>query len=202
MISLFLFSVFTVVAFLIAYLLQQRDEPEQNYRIRQFTSLPGLEDDPAFSPDGKKIAFCSNMDGYGGWDIYIKPVVGGDIRRLTQFYGAMSPVWSPDGKTIAFALCYTDADGIYTIPSDGGDTTKLFDVEWYQYWAKRMMSNATKYQTSQLMLSVIAASLCGVSHLSNISVFCLYSRYSCESFAGSAKRHKQGHDFHSFQSTW
>ena len=33
------------------------------------------------------------------------------------------------------------------------------------------MSNATKHKSSQLMLSVIAASLCGVSHLSNISIF-------------------------------
>lgn len=33
------------------------------------------------------------------------------------------------------------------------------------------MTNATKYKNSQLMLAVITASLCGISHLSNIAIF-------------------------------
>jgi len=137
----FVFIPFLIaLVFLIVYWYRQRDEPEQNYRIRQFTSFPGVEDDPAFSPDGKKLAFCANMDGFDGRDIYIKPVAGGDIQRLTQFYSAMCPVWSPDGKTIAFGIAFTHNDGIYTIPSAGGDTTKLFAVEWYRYWPKRMLT--------------------------------------------------------------
>lgn len=49
------------------------------------------------------------------------------------------------------------------------DKIRLYD-ELDNYFQTSML-NATKYKDSQLMLSVIAASLCGVSHLSTISVF-------------------------------
>ncbi len=53
---------------------------------------------PAFSPKGDLIAFCSDRDGGG---IYLMGATGESVRRLTQF--GSNPAWSPDGKTIAFA---------------------------------------------------------------------------------------------------
>jgi Tol biopolymer transport system component len=53
---------------------------------------------PAFSPDGKTIAF-NETDGDGG--IFIIGATGESERRLTDF-GA-NPAWSPDGRTIVFA---------------------------------------------------------------------------------------------------
>lgn len=57
--------------------------------------------DPAWSPDGRRIAFASHRDD--NWDLYIMEVDSGVITRLTYtpgFEGA--PSWSPDGLWLAY----------------------------------------------------------------------------------------------------
>jgi serine/threonine protein kinase len=56
---------------------------------------------PAFSPDGRQIAFRSEREGGG---IFLMGATGESVRRLTDF--GYYPAWSPDGKSIA----YTSAD--------------------------------------------------------------------------------------------
>jgi Tol biopolymer transport system component len=53
---------------------------------------------PAFSPDGQKIAFRSERDGGG---IFLMGATGESVRRLTDF--GFNPAWSPDGREIAVA---------------------------------------------------------------------------------------------------
>ena len=77
----------------------------------------GLHDDllPAWSPDGRSIAFVSKRadkdpDRGDNWDVYvIEAKTGAAPRQLTTFDGADSspewstpPAWSPDGKQIAY----------------------------------------------------------------------------------------------------
>jgi eukaryotic-like serine/threonine-protein kinase len=57
---------------------------------------PADDTQPAFSPDGKQIAFRSERDGGG---IFLMPAHGGKVRRLTDF--CFHPAWSPNGKEIA-----------------------------------------------------------------------------------------------------
>lgn len=56
---------------------------------------------PAISPDGKRVAFASNRDGY--WDLYTLDLQTGDVSQLTntQTYDA-APSWSPDMAWIAY----------------------------------------------------------------------------------------------------
>jgi Tol biopolymer transport system component len=56
------------------------------------------EDHPAFSPDGKQIAFRSERAGGG---IFVMGATGESTRRLTEF--GDNPSWSPDGALIVFA---------------------------------------------------------------------------------------------------
>jgi len=58
-----------------------------------------LEDDtqPAFSPDGKWIAFRSQRDGGG---IFVMNATGESVRRLTPAGHYYHPAWSPDGQEI------------------------------------------------------------------------------------------------------
>ena len=61
--------------------------------------------DPAWSPDGKFIAFASNQGNTQG-DIFLMEADGGNLLNLTnassrKYY--VDPAWSPDGQRIAFA---------------------------------------------------------------------------------------------------
>src|SRR5215831_302292 len=67
----------------------------------QLTFGPYYDSDPAFSPDGSRIAFVSNRDGSDG-NIFILEVASGKISQVTHEYQAGFQAWSPDGKTIAY----------------------------------------------------------------------------------------------------
>lgn len=57
---------------------------------------------PAWSPDGRQIAFVRNTDGKS--QIFLLSFDGGEPVQLTHFrYGASAPKWSPDGKSILFS---------------------------------------------------------------------------------------------------
>lgn len=57
---------------------------------------------PAWSPDGKQLAFTRAVDGKS--QIFILSMEGGEPMQLTSStYGASNPTWSPDGKKILFS---------------------------------------------------------------------------------------------------
>lgn len=59
--------------------------------------------DATWSPDGSKIAFCSDRDGGSDLDIYLMNADGTDIKQLTDLPGhEHAPSFSPDGKALAF----------------------------------------------------------------------------------------------------
>jgi dipeptidyl aminopeptidase/acylaminoacyl peptidase len=69
---------------------------------RQLTFSKDGASQPAWSPDGKQLAFVRTVDGKA--QIFMLSLAGGEPLQLTKFkYGASSPKWSPDGKQIAFA---------------------------------------------------------------------------------------------------
>lgn len=64
--------------------------------------------DPAWSPDGKRIAFASNRGGAGS-QIYIMDADGKYPQRLTGDYENDHPIWLPAGTQVAFRT--TDGSG-------------------------------------------------------------------------------------------
>src|SRR5512143_716764 len=61
------------------------------------------ERDPAWSPDGRLLAFASDAKKERQLQIYVQPAAGGPARRLTNVEGQVSHLrWSPDGRSIAF----------------------------------------------------------------------------------------------------
>jgi dipeptidyl aminopeptidase/acylaminoacyl peptidase len=68
----------------------------------------GHDTSPAWSPDGKMLAFISSRSGES--QIYVLPLDGGEAHAWTHLStGADTVKWSPDGKTIAFtSLVYPD----------------------------------------------------------------------------------------------
>ena len=82
------------------------------------TKSSGLNNWPAVSHDGKKIAFGSSRRG--DYDIYTMTIDGTDLTRITKG-GRLDarPAWSPDGRQIAFTSARNGDYEIYVMRSDG-----------------------------------------------------------------------------------
>ena len=80
----------------------------------------------AFSPDGKKLAFCSTMDGNA--EIYTADADGTKVKRLT-FNSAIdtAPSWSPTGREIAFTSdrLGTGTPQIFIMDAEGSNVRKV-----------------------------------------------------------------------------
>ncbi len=69
---------------------------------RQLTTGKDNSSQPAFSPNGKQIAFVRQADGKP--QLFLLSLDGGEAMQLTKHkYGAGSPRWSPDGKQLLFS---------------------------------------------------------------------------------------------------
>jgi len=96
-----------------------------------FTSYPGQETTPSFSPDGSRIAFSwddgtGNRSGRAQYDLYVKAIGSETLLRLTHHPSDwISSAWSPDGTQIAFHRLAADDNGIYVVPALGGPERKL-----------------------------------------------------------------------------
>ncbi|HEX7361546.1 MAG TPA: protein kinase [Bryobacteraceae bacterium] len=104
--------------------------------LYRFTSYPGVETMPAFSPDGKQIAYVRAehypIDGglfqkrQGHANICIKLVGAAAELRLTNHPGAdYYPAWSPDGQYIAFYRNELGASGFYIVSALGGRERRI-----------------------------------------------------------------------------
>jgi TolB protein len=82
------------------------------------------EEYPAWSPDGKRIAFSSTFEG--NQELYVAEIGGPDRRRLTNDPALDAhPAWSPDGRKIAFATGRWGDFEIAVMDADGGNVTRL-----------------------------------------------------------------------------
>jgi dipeptidyl aminopeptidase/acylaminoacyl peptidase len=66
------------------------------------TGKASTEHEITWSPDGKRIAFLSDADSQGQFQLYVSLTEEGTARRLTKLTGFLTrPSWSPDGKQLA-----------------------------------------------------------------------------------------------------
>ncbi len=106
-------------------------------RVTHVTTAPGLEVDPAISPDATRIAYAAGTPGH--MKIYLRQIDG--ARTITLAEGLDDhhrlPRWSPDGTRIAFqaGADFRESAGgfrslggtIYAIPALGGSPRRLVE---------------------------------------------------------------------------
>jgi TolB protein len=88
------------------------------------TNNPADDTTPAFSPDGKLIAFTSTRDGNS--QIYLMNADGSGARRLSKnTFKEFSPSWSPDGNWIAFTTTRDGQANIYIMDKNGNNAQQI-----------------------------------------------------------------------------
>lgn len=111
------------------YKLQQSHD-----KVQQLTNSSGLDIEPAWSPDGQKIAFASNRPDEAGFQIYVMNADGSNQQRVGEAQPGDNthPSWSPDGRQLIFQS-QRDTNGdplddnsdIYMMNSDGSNINVL-----------------------------------------------------------------------------
>lgn len=112
---------------------------------RKTLTSGGLNNWPAYSPDGRRIAFSSSRDGELG--LYVMTADGGDVRRVTQLKGMHArPCWSPDGTRLVFTWNREGKYEIHTVRFDGTGLVRLTtDFERADYAAWRPDGSAVAF---------------------------------------------------------
>ncbi len=79
---------------------------------------------PAWSPDGKQLAYVSFEKQKAV--VYVQDTASGARRELANFRGSNSaPAWSPDGQTLALTLSRDTGSQLYLMDRNGGNVRRL-----------------------------------------------------------------------------
>ena len=115
-------------------------QPNGNGR-RQLTRGTGLDHEPAWSPDGRWVAYSRTERRSKLTSVYVIPGTGGTPRLLVR--GARSPSWSPTGRRLAilrargssFRSC-PGARGVWTVAVAGGKPRLASAAAWSSDWSR------------------------------------------------------------------
>lgn len=93
-------------------------------QLRRVTADSGAAYDPAYSPDGSRIAFASQREGTS--NVYVMDADGANVVQLTRGRGPDGhPAFTADGRTIVFQSSRTPSRQIWSVGIDGSNLRQL-----------------------------------------------------------------------------
>ncbi len=107
------------------------DNTDKGKTQRKLTSNPGADHSPTWSPDGKWIAYVSQIDAkaldYATQHLAIVPASGGaeKVLTLTLDRNVIAPRFSADGQWICFLMEDEGTQPLARIPATGGSVERL-----------------------------------------------------------------------------
>ncbi|HLK46530.1 MAG TPA: protein kinase [Bryobacteraceae bacterium] len=100
---------------LVALLIPPAGPDLSAYKFTPLSRQDATERSPDWSPDGKSIAFTTNVHGID--QVFIKAIDSPEAAQLTHSSArCASPFWAPSGSTVY----YLSANGLWAVPSSGG----------------------------------------------------------------------------------
>lgn len=92
---------------------------------RTVVQLEGTNFGAAFSPDGKKLSFCSAIEK-GNSEIYVSDSSGKNIKKVTFNKAAdTAPTWSPNSREIAFTSDRLGSPQIFIMDAEGSNVRRV-----------------------------------------------------------------------------
>ena len=126
-----------------------RASPPPVTKLVQLTFHEGVEEWPAWSPDGKQLVFSQEVDGFK--KLFVRDLASGAERQLTTVpRDDIQPAWSPDGKQLAFARAslptgklepgdvlgwYADGGDIWSVDIATGSEKLLIEKAFNPAWS-------------------------------------------------------------------
>jgi len=106
------------------------DNPDKGAHLTQITTNPGADGQPAWSPDGKWIAYVTQLDVHLFWyatqHLAIAPSGGGEAKVLTMAFdrNVRRPKFSADGSSIYFIAVDDGTQNLCRIGVAGGEVAR------------------------------------------------------------------------------
>ena len=89
------------------------------YRYTPFATDAGYQASPAWSPDGKTLAYVADADGV--IQVFQKSVGSPTRTQVTRSrFDCQDPFWSPDGTRLYYVSLARDRDGLWSVSAAGG----------------------------------------------------------------------------------
>jgi len=118
-------AVALVAVVTVIFLLRRGPEAPSPLDLRRLTYDAGPSISPAISPDGNLVAFSSDRDGGGDFNIWVRHINQPEPTRLTDHPANDGcPAFSPDGSRIVFQSA-RDGGGIFVVNALGGGLRKV-----------------------------------------------------------------------------
>ena len=105
---------------------QDENPALDRYRFTPLATDAGYQASPAWSPDGKTLAYVASVDGV--LQIFTKPAGSPTRNQVTRSrFSCSDPMWSADGTRIYYLAPARDRDGLYSISAAGGDAELVME---------------------------------------------------------------------------
>jgi Tol biopolymer transport system component len=110
------FAAGTILSLLLA---QPQGQDPVGLKFTPFTTDPGYQGFPAWSPDGQTIAYAADVDNT--LQIFTRRILSPASAQITHApYDCRYPFWSPDGNRIFYVSLARDTDSIWSVSAAGG----------------------------------------------------------------------------------